>query len=45
MTAKSIRKKTIINSKVKTDKKLDSLQIIESEKQKELSKLTFKLNI
>ncbi|QOG01529.1 hypothetical protein [Flavobacterium sp. MDT1-60] len=38
-------KKASINSKVKIDKKLDDLKIIESNKQEEVNKLTFNLNL
>ncbi|SHL46710.1 MULTISPECIES: hypothetical protein [Flavobacterium] len=37
-------KNTPINSKVKIDKKLDDLKIIQSNKQEEVNKLTFNLN-
>lgn len=33
------------NSKVKIDKKLDNLKVIESNKQEEVNKLTFNLNL
>ena len=38
-------KNASINSKVKIDKKLDALKFIESNKQEEVSKLNFNLNI
>jgi len=38
-------KKASINSMVKIDKKLDDLKIIESNKQEEVNKLTFNLNL
>jgi hypothetical protein len=38
-------KKNVLKSKIKTNKKLDNLQIIESEKQEEVNKLIFKLSI
>lgn len=34
-----------INSKVKIDKKLDALKIMQSNKQEEVNKLTFNLNL
>lgn len=37
--------KVVVNSKIKVNKKLDDLKIIESDKQEEVNKLTFKLNI
>ena len=37
-------KNTSINPKVKIDKKLDDLKIIQSNKQDELNKLTYNLN-
>jgi hypothetical protein len=38
-------KNASINSKVKIDKKLNDLKIIESNKQEEVNKLTFNLNL
>lgn len=38
-------KNASINSKVKIDKKLDDLIFIESNKQEEVNKLTFNLNL
>ncbi|MDW8850647.1 hypothetical protein SD960_11125 [Flavobacterium sp. MMLR14_040] len=38
-------KNVSVNSKVKIDKKLDNLKIIQSNKQEEVNKLTFNLNL
>ncbi|MGN7811539.1 MULTISPECIES: hypothetical protein [Flavobacterium] len=38
-------KSASLNSKVKIDKKLDNLKVIESNKQEEVNKLTFNLNL
>jgi hypothetical protein len=38
-------KNASINSKVKIDRKLDDLKITESNKQEEVNKLTFNLNL
>lgn len=43
--ASAENKNASINSKVTIDKKLDDLKIIESNKQKEINKLTFNLNL
>ena len=39
------KKNTPLNSKAKIDKKLDDLKIVQSNKQAEISKLTFELNL
>jgi len=47
-TAKKVlaeNKNASVNSKIKIDKKLDNLKIIESNKQEEVNKLTFNLNL
>lgn len=41
----SENKKTVFKTKTKINKKLDDLKFIESDKQEEVNKLTFKLNI